>query len=706
MKMKKIMFVLASILLMVLAVTSASAEVTLKQVQQSHFGGAEVIDFEDNLWESQSASFNDHTGKTSAILVNSYNRGDATTSSGEYSLFSNGNYPDTSANVPLTIEFEKGMSAVGFYLGNGNKYGEQVSAIVTAYGENGKILGMIAQNQLTDSVESFLGLEAPAEAIYKVTIDYGDSLLGEEIDDLMFIEESDLSSFTCSDPDGDNIFEKNTVTGLDSSKTSVLTTADYCTTKDGGAQTDKGAWVAEEQCDAQERAHTYYYECPNTHTCSDGACVVKEKPIPEVKKAPTCSDTDAGNDKFEKGVLTVYTPTWGNQVVHEYCADENRNNMYEGEYLEELVCLKNDATYAYEHVQVKCKYGCENGACRDKPEAPTPVAGSCVDRAILKGGNSLSLDDGVIGNVGQGDFYFLDRTNTKDGLKFWANNIGQQGLVDLGKVSGKLKDIIIPHYDVLEYPQNKQGFTRWEVPVVEGHVYAVLVEDGVSLFRVNERNDLSVKLEYLTSECTKKVSEKIYLYNKNDVNGVELEWNDPKGFGSKFDEYNVQWTADGWSKPANSYISFGSYYNLKNLDVGKTFEFKVCPTKNKVVVGECSNTIKVTIKGEKEIYNEIPKVVGPLGEKVPVNQVSICDNGCSYDGKCLPIGTRIKSDRPLYCNWEGKMFPQEQVGAVCENNFECSTNSCLSGQCNDLQKELSVQRSMLERIISWLNKLF
>jgi hypothetical protein len=86
-----------------------------------------------------------------------------------------------------------------------------------------------------------------------------------------------------------------------------------------------------------------------------------------------------------------------------------------------------------------------------------------------------------------------------------------------------------------------------------------------------------------------------------------------------------------------------------------------------------------------------------------------CTSGCSYDGKCVPIGTKVKPESKgigLYCDWEGEMVSQNSVGQSCQNDYECSTNSCMSGSCVDLQKQLQEQQNTLEKILNWLGNLF
>lgn len=80
-----------------------------------------------------------------------------------------------------------------------------------------------------------------------------------------------------------------------------------------------------------------------------------------------------------------------------------------------------------------------------------------------------------------------------------------------------------------------------------------------------------------------------------------------------------------------------------------------------------------------------------------------CLSGCNFEGKCLPVGTRLNN---FYCSWSGDKFRQQPVGTACENNYECSTNSCISGKCIDLEKQLEEQKNLLKKILDWLAELF
>jgi hypothetical protein len=84
-----------------------------------------------------------------------------------------------------------------------------------------------------------------------------------------------------------------------------------------------------------------------------------------------------------------------------------------------------------------------------------------------------------------------------------------------------------------------------------------------------------------------------------------------------------------------------------------------------------------------------------------------CTNGCSYDGSCIPFGTKIKDDDkgPIFCDITGKLLVQKLENQNCQNNYECLSNSCVSGKCLDLEKKLQEQQNLLDKILAWLSRL-
>lgn len=92
-------------------------------------------------------------------------------------------------------------------------------------------------------------------------------------------------------------------------------------------------------------------------------------------------------------------------------------------------------------------------------------------------------------------------------------------------------------------------------------------------------------------------------------------------------------------------------------------------------------------------------------------------SGCMWEDSCLPIGTRLVKEngeqRPLFCSVHRQLEPQKQLGERCQNNYECVSNSCTNGMCQDIskkiegiEKELKEQRSIMEKILGFFGKIF
>jgi len=76
-------------------------------------------------------------------------------------------------------------------------------------------------------------------------------------------------------------------------------------------------------------------------------------------------------------------------------------------------------------------------------------------------------------------------------------------------------------------------------------------------------------------------------------------------------------------------------------------------------------------------------------------EILICKDSCPLDGKCYPFGYR-KGGK--YCSDEGAFKEQLKADAVCDNNFECSTNVCVDGKC--------ISSGFIEKMTNWFKRLF
>ncbi len=89
------------------------------------------------------------------------------------------------------------------------------------------------------------------------------------------------------------------------------------------------------------------------------------------------------------------------------------------------------------------------------------------------------------------------------------------------------------------------------------------------------------------------------------------------------------------------------------------------------------------------------KVSKILEEVKEIKDIGSCDNGCALENKCYPLGYR-KSGK--YCSEDLEFVVQLDSDNACENNFECKSNVCVSGEC--------VSEGFIKKIINWFKKLF
>jgi len=96
---------------------------------------------------------------------------------------------------------------------------------------------------------------------------------------------------------------------------------------------------------------------------------------------------------------------------------------------------------------------------------------------------------------------------------------------------------------------------------------------------------------------------------------------------------------------------------------------------------------------EEEI--KIPKEEAPEEEQPKEDVGRFICQGCFSEGTCYPIGYRLDES---FCDSSKSFAPQLNEDFVCNNNFECSSNFCISGKC--------VDQGLLNQIIEWFRNLF
>ena len=88
-----------------------------------------------------------------------------------------------------------------------------------------------------------------------------------------------------------------------------------------------------------------------------------------------------------------------------------------------------------------------------------------------------------------------------------------------------------------------------------------------------------------------------------------------------------------------------------------------------------------------------------IPDKNPIeipNMTKEACQGCVLEDKCYPFGYRKAGN---FCSDTNNQFIEQKQGdSNCENNFECSSNVCVSGKC--------LSESFLQKILNWFKRLF
>ena len=147
---------------------------------------------------SHGVSFNDDTTTTPKIVGDCAALDEpcrfppgTTTQSGRFSLW---NSPDTlpigpvdpvpnSAGVPLRVNFVQPVQRVALHAGNDDT--SSTTATLTAFDAAGEEIETVTKSSFGSSSTTFMGIDAGRAIVASIELDYGQSPLGEEIDDLV-----------------------------------------------------------------------------------------------------------------------------------------------------------------------------------------------------------------------------------------------------------------------------------------------------------------------------------------------------------------------------------------------------------------------------------------------------------------------------------------------------------------------------------------
>jgi Zn-dependent metalloprotease len=132
-------------------------------------------------------------------------------------------------------------------------------------------------------------------------------------------------------------------------------------------------------------------------------------------------------------------------------------------------------------------------------------------QVILHNHNSFDFSTNTLGTLTGGDLYY-------SGGKFWANNVNQKGVKDLGNIG----DVDLATVDI-----PTDGYTRFGVEAVSGHTYSSIAQEGevgsYIMFRVKQ---LSADKSTVTLEYFYRFSPWWYIANDSskEIHRLDCHW--------------------------------------------------------------------------------------------------------------------------------------------------------------------------------------
>ena len=76
-----------------------------------------------------------------------------------------------------------------------------------------------------------------------------------------------------------------------------------------------------------------------------------------------------------------------------------------------------------------------------------------------------------------------------------------------------------------------------------------------------------------------------------------------------------------------------------------------------------------------------------------------CMMGCKLNDTCVIQSTRtIVNGSQMFCDIGSEWKTQLKENSVCNNNYECSTNLCIDGEC--------MSSGLIKKVIAWFQKIF
>jgi len=460
------------------------------------------------------------------------------------------------------------------------------------------------------------------------------------------------------------------------------------------------------------------YEC--SEGCVDGACIVPET------IDPICEDSDNGLNNYVKGYTTSNflgeEPELNIYHFEDWCGISGQPGG-SGNKVEECsgsLCMLNDYACNEEGRlygdSIPCLGGCNDGVCtseapiEDDNEEDTSNVSECVESDAGKDyfvkSNGLSIPNRPLYTSSEHCLdedtlveYFCPNNPLEDAPNYFEHYDCPNGCENGACLSGEIENyenIIIDSFGEYNIRTNDQlSFDNLNrrIEIVSytqcGDINCTyeILKEGIKLEVISKRfHD-----ELFVNDSTILVEDDTPMVGNIKFSGVGIQLISLSQDSALIDVFN-----------ASSPIEFLQRC-VEMGDSGKDYEFKGIVygfdrSRNNLVIIEdrCENSPDEDYLWE---YYCIDDPYGSLRENYEWQKIWCeygCENGaCEGAEECLELGFRKENK---YCSDKKYFLPQKSAEESCDNDFECTSNLCIGGEC--------ISSSLWRKFISWLKNIF
>ncbi len=537
--------------------------------------------------------------------------------------------------------------------------------------------------------ENFYGYEYSPSNIYQVVMQRVDEILSTDIYDkdsgeivytwkikgdsertfdyLSFVINNfdDMDSFGSRAPIGEIYDMKLQINGQTSTdyKKEIIKCVFDDSIKENNCYSEFGSCSGTNSCEINIKGQTgkvitWKSSCGGyVHTVIDGKDEYAKFSCSEVL-ANTCKDSDGGKNYYKFGTTEGLSSADNSQVKkQDYCNVNNKN-------LVEYSCSNGEVISS----EVQCSQGCNNGAC---------IKSSCSG-VMLNSFPKMFLNENYLPDVTivLGQTASTNEVISGVDLSAFLSSFGSlvfsdEMISNLDNVDNELALTIKNVVSSINDPNFRAK------AVLDTEITSSEYDNLIIIGTKDGSNTLVTKIMQGEEKTLKKGQAFIELFNKND---------------------NYQLVIVGYDKEetmAAVKIMINVLSNNDNLRAKKVLvedgviikTYDSCEPVNELVLIKNTDNTRTSLSKTNNLgYKKAEKIEVNNDKKTEVAPITDMNcQGCVQETSCFPFGTRIiLDDIAMFCDLDRSFSKQKSEEITCQNNYECTTNSCASGQCTDM----------------------